>query len=222
LVGPRDFRKLLEFTLYFYRYRVEFDDIDHEGRGRVNESDFASICERTGVLYLSADEMRREFAALDHHDPSRGHIQSGYIQFELFCSWAAKQYIRAGKKEGEEARMLERSKQRLHSRSLEHAAAGQTGSTRPRSPMRKLGGGSGNRSGPPGSEAERRSPHHHRDGHGNHSRAWERHKGMEGADTFYNHERSPGQEWAERRHGAAFKRLERKQSTHKQLLIDQH
>ncbi len=185
LLGTREFPRLLEYTLYFYRYRAEFDEIDADDQGRVDESDFASVCERTGVR-LSDDEKKREFAVLDRHDPDNGLYQSGYIQFEEYCCWAAKHYARTGRKVSEEARMLERSKRRQD----------RTKSRDP--PGANVSGMSGR---------ESRTPEHHRNGHGSHSRAWERHKGMEGADTFYDIDRSrPGQEWAERRHGAAFRR----------------
>jgi Ca2+-binding EF-hand superfamily protein len=184
LLGTREFPRLLEYTLYFYRYRAEFDTIDQEGQGRVDESKFDSICKRTGVLLSDADK-KREFAALDRHDPVNGLYQSGYIQFDQYCCWAAKHYVRAGRKSSEEARMLERSKQR-QDRTKSRDPPGANFSGR--------------------SEHVSRTPEHHRSGHGSHSRAWERHKGMEGADTFYNLDRNPGQEWEERRHGAAFRR----------------
>lgn len=184
LLGTREFPRLLEYTLYFYSYRAKFDAIEQEGQGRVDESEFDSICERTGVR-LSDAAKKREFAALDRHDPVNGLYQSGYIQFDQYCCWAAKHYVRAGRKESEEARMLERSKQRQdRARSRDSPGASISGR----------------------SERESRTPEHHRGGHGSHSRAWERHKGMEGADTFYNLDRNPGQGWEEQRHGAAFRR----------------
>ena len=183
LLGTREFPRLLEFTLYFYRHRTEFDAVDQEGQGRVNESDFASVCERTGVRLTEA-EMKCEFAALDRHDPVNGHYRSGYIQFDQYCWWAAQRCVRAGRKSTEEARMLERSRQRQ-------------GRIRPKAPGASVSARS---------ERDSLTPEHHRSGHGSHSRAWERHKGMEGADAFYNLDRSPGQDWQERRHGAAFRR----------------
>lgn len=190
-LGTRDFRRLLDFTLYFYRYRTEFDKADQAGHGRVEESDFASICKRTGVR-LSDAEAKREFASLDRHIPDQGHYQSGYIQFEQYCSWAAKYYVRTGRKLDEEQRMLERSKQRRHDR---------TRRDQTKSRLATDGKNSGK------SEREK-TPEHHRNGHGSHSKAWEHQKGLEGADAFYNLDRRPGQEWEERRHGAAFRRCD--------------
>ena len=197
----RDFKKLLAYTLFFNRYRAEFDAIDEKGDGLVRESDFKSACERTGVavrgttdtsVSVSDQELNAAFAALDRHEPASGQYRSGYIHFDEFSAWSAKQYLQIQRQADEEARMLVRSKQRGHTTARSPSHNG--GAARRGAPERD--GGDGGRRAP--------SPVHHRGGHGGSAKAWERQKGREGADTFYNVDRSPGQEWAERRHSSAF------------------
>jgi len=203
----RDFKKLLAYSLFFYQYRTEFDDIDEKGDGLVRESvskkeqgvSFKDACERTGVHGVSDKQLNAAFATLDRHEPASGQYRSGYIHFDEFSAWSAKQYLQIQRQADEEVRMLERSKQRGH-----------TGHTTARSPSHKAAtarrGASERDSDRGGSGGGRRapSPMHHRDGHGGSAKSWERQKGMEGADTYYNVDRSPGQEWAERRHSSSF------------------
>ena len=163
VVTRRNFAKLLRAVLFFFERRAAFDEIGAAARhgGVLNAAEFAAAAQRAGV----APELRpgspgaEPVAELNRAFAVIDADNSGYVRLTEFFTWAALRHARSRRRADDAARMLARAGDRSRSRVAEAPAS------RDRRRARR--------------------PMHHRDGHGEHQRAWEPQKGQAGADAVY-------------------------------------
>ena len=84
-IGPREFRQLLRYLVYFNQLWDEFEamDVDHDRRIEVDE--FMTGCKAVG-LKISPAEAEAQFQEMDLDG-------SGVVLFEEFCTFCAKKHL---------------------------------------------------------------------------------------------------------------------------------
>ena len=92
VIKRSEFKRLLEFTVFFNKMAHVFDVIDADKDGRLERREFNAACRLLGTLGGTPEEQELElekaFLAID---VDRG----GHIRFSEFCDWAAARYTEA-------------------------------------------------------------------------------------------------------------------------------